>query len=164
MWSGDGETWSRLPRNTSVELLGPTRLELAQKSAAELQHLLATGTGEPLAHELFREAWSQRSANPNSSMLAAMTALEVGIKQYISTCVPDATWLADNAPPPVVAMLRDYIPSLEAPGGASTGAFPDDALDAVKVAVTIRNQLPHRGAQVKPRRLLTTLRAVRNIL
>ena len=164
-WSLDGEEWHPLPRTTSLELSASARLELTEEAAADLQGLLAAGESEPLAHELFREAWSQRTANPRSSMLVAMTALEVGIKQYISACVPPATWLAENAPaPPVVALLRDYVPTLEPPGGAATGPLPDEVLNAIKVAVTIRNGLAHRGAEVDRERLLTTLRAVRNIL
>jgi hypothetical protein len=164
-WSLDGEVWEPLPRDTSLELLASARLQFTEEATGELQRLLAAGETEPLAHELFREAWSQRRSNPRSSMLVAMTALEVGIKQYISACVPKATWLAENAPmPPVVAMLREYVPTLEPPGGSATGPFPDDVLAAIKVAVNIRNQLAHLGAEIAPERLLTTLRAVRNIL
>lgn len=62
-------------------------------------------------------------------------------------------------------MLRDYLPTLQPPGeGHQLERFDDTIIEAVKIGVTIRNRLSHRGADVARDRLLTTLRAVRNVL
>lgn len=90
-WAIDGVEWRLMPSAATVEVGDVARLEITPAAADELQGLLDAGELEPLAHVLFREAWGQRRANPRSSLLIGMTALEVGIKQYIAACVPDAT-------------------------------------------------------------------------
>jgi hypothetical protein len=95
-----------------------------------------------------------------------MAALEIGIKEYIAACAPDAAWLAENAPtPPVVNMLTEYLPTV--PPVAGGHAFPpldDEWIKVLKVGVTLRNALAHRGEQISSDRLDKTLRAVRNVL
>lgn len=94
-----------------------------------------------------------------------MTALEVGIKHYISACVPAATWLAQEAPsPPVEKILREYVPMLVPPGRAEPVEIGAEILEELKKAVPIRNGLAHKGADVPRQRLMKTLRAVRNTL
>ena len=167
-WSEDGEHWHRLPAMTYAELGGGTRLELRPETAAELQSLSQSDSVEPLGHVLFREAWSQRQVNPRGSLLVAMTALEVGVKQYVTHCVPQAEWLMDNVPsPPVVRMLSEYLPQLvppfEAPG-LSPFAADDPVIGALRKAATMRNRATHTGADVSRHDLRQTLRAVRVIL
>jgi hypothetical protein len=166
MWSLDGERWHTLPTDLYLSVVDASRLHVSEGAASELQALLDEEELEPLAHELFREAWSERSTNPRSSLLIGMAALEVGIKQYISACVPDATWFVENSPSPdVVKMLREYLPTLQPPGaGTPLQPFEDALLDVLMTAVTIRNRLAHRGADVAHARLLPTLRAIRNVL
>lgn len=165
-WSLDGIKWRPMPSSTYVEVQDTAHLEISEAAARELQELLDANESEPLAHELFREAWDQRTSNPRSSLLIGMTALEVGIKQYIAHCVPDATWLADNAPTPdVVRMLREYLPTLQPPGEEPPlPACEAEVLEVLKTAVSIRNTLAHRGADVSRERLLPALRAIRNVL
>jgi hypothetical protein len=165
-WSPDGETWRRLPSTGFVRIGDVARLEITEATASELQALLDQSELEPLAHTLFREAWSQRHGNPRSALMLGITALEVGVKHYISACVPDATWLAENAPaPPVVLMLQDYLPTLEPPdGGERLQPFDDAVEQTLTVGIRLRNELTHRGADVPSDRLMKTLRAVRNVL
>jgi hypothetical protein len=167
-WSEDGERWHRVPAAGSVEFGGGARLELTTETAAELQALIDSDGAEPLGHVLFREAWSQRQINPRGSLLMAMTALEVGIKQYITHCVPQAEWLMDNVPsPPVVRMLSDYLPQLVPPlGPPGLKSFADDdpVLKALRKALQMRNNATHTGTDVSRDDLRRTLRAVRIIL
>ena len=162
-WSDDGAVWHSMPYTGFIRVLESWRLEFTQQAVDEMQ-ILVSETSEPLAHELFREAWGQQWNNPRSSFLLAMVALEVGIKEYIAACVPEATWLAQNAPsPPVVNLLRDYIPQLT-PAAGTPVQVESGLLEEIKKAVPVRNQLAHVGAQVPANRLGKTLRAVRNIL
>jgi hypothetical protein len=115
-WSVDGAAWRKFPSTMTVRVHDLPQLHLAAATAAEIQSLLDDGEREPLAHVLLREAWGQRYENPRSSLLIGVTALEVGVKQYIGACVPEAAWLADHAPsPPTLTMLNDYLPKLPPP-------------------------------------------------
>jgi hypothetical protein len=165
-WSTDGEKWRLMPATTSVEIISGDRLEITEETAGELQELLDAGRGEPLGHVIFREAWSQRSSNRRGSLLLVIAALEIGVKEYIAACVPDAEWLAMNAPtPPIIEILTEYLPSLEPPGSTGpVGNFDAETVKAIRTAINVRNELAHRGAEVGAERLMRTLRAVRNVL
>jgi hypothetical protein len=165
-WSADDKSWDWMPSSAEARISVADRVELAPGAVAELKVLLDAGRREPLGHVLFREAWSQRYSNRRSSLLLGVTALEIGIKEYIAACVPDAEWLALESPsPPVVRMLTEYLPKLKAPEeGPGLGELDKDTLDALKAAVQVRNRLAHRGVEVESDRLLRTLRAIRNVL
>jgi hypothetical protein len=154
-----------LPRDTYVSIHGTSRLELSECAASELQGLLTRHELEPLAHELFREAWGQRQDNPRSSLLLGMAALEIGVKNYIAACVPDAAWLAENVPtPPLLRILQEYLPTLHPAGGTPIAPLDDDTAGVLKVAVKLRNGLAHTGSNVPRERLVRSLRAIRNVL
>jgi hypothetical protein len=167
-WTLDGETWHPMPVSGDATLGDVSRLDVTTATAAELQALLDASQLEPLAHALFREAWSQRYANPSSSFLIGMAALEIGVKHYIAACVPAATWLAEHVPsPPVVQILVEYLPTLDPPVGGSPMVQLDpegDVIKTLKIAVTKRNELAHRGVEMSHDRLRKTLRAIRNVL
>jgi hypothetical protein len=161
----DADDWQMLPRDIYVSIHGTSRLEVSEGAASELQDLLTRHALEPLAHELFREAWGQRQDNPRSSLLLGMAALEIGVKNYIGACVPDAEWLAENVPtPPLLRMLQEYLPALHPEGGTPIAPLDKDTADVLKVAVTLRNGLAHTGSDVPRERLAKTLRAIRNVL
>jgi hypothetical protein len=165
-WSFDGQAWHWMPSTAGGRIHAADRLELTPAAVAELDALLEAGRAEPLGHVLLREAWSQRHSNRRSSMLLGTTALEIGVKEYIAACVPDAEWLALEAPsPPVVRMLTEYLPKLKAPEeGPGVGQFDQETLEALKVAIRIRNELAHQGVEVGDERLQRTLRRIRNVL
>jgi hypothetical protein len=165
-WSFDGEAWHMMPTDTGAQLIDSAHVEVSARAADELQAMLDRGESEPLAHDLLREAWSNRRANPASSLLIGMAALEIGLKQYISACVPDATWLAENAPtPPVVRILREYLPTLPpVAGGHAVATFENEIFDTLRGAVSKRNDLAHKGATVGAGQLDKTLRTIRDVL
>jgi hypothetical protein len=164
-WALDGEHWKRLPASTHVEHQDVAQLAVMPDTAAELQTLLDRAELEPLAHALYREAWSQRRSNPSSSLLIGMAALEIGVKHYIAACVPAATWLVENVPsPPIAQIIQSYLPSLDPPGGSRIDRFDDKTIQAIRTATTKRNELAHRGVQMPHDLLLRTLRVVRNVL
>lgn len=161
----DTDDWQMLPRDTYVSIHGTSRLELSDGAVSELQSLLTRHELEPLAHGVFREAWGQRQDNPRSSLLLGMAALEIGVKNYIAACVPDAAWLADNVPtPPLLRILQEYLPTLHPEGGTPLAPLDKDTADVLKVAVTLRNGLAHTGSDVPRDRLARSLRAIRNVL
>lgn len=68
---------------------------------------------EPLGHQLFREAKEISTYSPRSALLICYSALEVGIKQHIAKCAPDAGWLAMEVPtPPLSKILKNFLPKI----------------------------------------------------
>jgi hypothetical protein len=129
-WELDGERWRMFPISGHVQPADVAHLALSAAAVSELQTLLDDDEKEPLAHSLLREAWSQRTANPRSALLMGFTAAEIGVKEYITDCVPGAAWLVENVPSPnIVTLLRDYLPKLICRVVCQVGVF-----DCVRVA------------------------------
>lgn len=127
-----GLTWSEEDQQTFAQLWG---------SGSEQ---------EPLGHQLLREARGIVEHNRRSALLICYSALEVGIKQHISKCAPDAGWLTMYAPtPPLFKMLRDYLPEIH--GGKQAfekWAAIKPELKLITQFVEDRNRLAHRGESI----------------
>lgn len=149
-WTADDSTWHDMPYDfgASVEVLngfrpGPT-------TAETLTGILRT-RDEPVGHELFREAWNNRTSNPRSSLLMGIAAAEVGFKECVADLAPGAAWVVENSPsPPLVAMLSDYLPTLPARctiGGKVIPPPKKEILDVLRnKGVNLRNKVTHTGA------------------
>jgi hypothetical protein len=102
---------------------------------------------EPLGHQLLREAKEVAKHNNRSALLICYSALEVGIKQHISKCAPDAGWLVMYAPTPdLFKILRKYLPEIH------RGNQDFDKWENIKTELKLitdfmndRNKLAHRG-------------------
>jgi hypothetical protein len=108
------------------------------------------GMEEPLGHQLLREAKSIAHHNQRGALLICYSALEVGLKQHISNCVPKAGWFTMFSPsPPLIDILKKYLPMLHC-----------DNLDfqrwnklkpkwkTIESFVSDRNKLAHRGEKM----------------
>ena len=127
------------------------------------------GAKEPLGRQLFREAWSQRLANPRSALVIGVAAAEVGLKALIGTLIPAASWLAEEIQtPPLRKMLRDFLPSLPIRAKRSDGAtisLPRELIRQVDKAAEHRNKVVHRGAPPPGRQeLINMLEAISDLL
>jgi hypothetical protein len=170
-WSfGDGE-WRDFPGSTGLALDYTRLLRITRNAYEDLQRLFAEDHTEPFAYEGLREAWALRGANPRTSLLIAITALEVAVKQYIADRVEPATWLVNNSPSPdVIRLLREYLPTLEPPLGALSGAskldvIPADLLELLRKRRDQRNEVIHQPeAHVNPKRRVTSERASSAVL
>lgn len=110
-----------------------------------------------MAYDLLRESIDLSASNPRAALIAAMTAVEVRVKALITGRVPHAGWLVQEVPsPPVVAMLRDYVPKLPAQLqiDGRVVAPPARVLERLKDGVSKRNQITHRGAETVDRQFL----------
>jgi hypothetical protein len=166
-WSLEEGAWHSMSSTASVVLGDVAALEVTEPTATELQALLDEGELEPLAHTLLREAWGEQHDHPRSSLLIGVAALEIGVKQYISACVPQAGWLAMHLPaPPVIRIMEEYLPQLDPPGGGvRLKRFDPDLLRLLRDGTNRRNDLIHAGAAAPPRdRLESILLAVRDVL
>jgi hypothetical protein len=156
-WSFDGHEWHPLPIAVYTGVSDRVIPRIDQQRKDEIQDLLNERIEAPLAHTLFREAWEQRNENRRSALLTGMTALEIGVKQYLAARVPEATWLLEELQnPPLTRLLSEYLQRLDG------YTFDPGKLDILKRGVNLRNRVAHRDAP-EPKhdeldKILTTVR------
>jgi hypothetical protein len=167
-WSLDGSTWHPLPANPDTRFHPVPDVAPTASVAAEVQALLDAGQDEPLAHQVFREAFDSRFGSRRSALVIAVAALEVGIKAFVSQLNPSTQWLIANSPsPPLRRLLGEYLPSLEAPATIDGRVVPPPkpVLDLIDKAVSLRNRVAHAAGEEIPRDSLEEmLTAIRDVL
>jgi hypothetical protein len=165
-FSFDGANWMRAPMQVFVSLSEVGDLRITDGVARDVQVLLDEGENEPLAHALWREGWEQRHANRRSALLLGISAVEVGVKQFISSRVPDADWMLEEAPtPPITRMLAEYLPKLPAQDQWPIRIPPPELLKTIKKGVDLRNKVAHTGRSTYSYETLEeVLLAVRDVL
>jgi hypothetical protein len=123
---------------------------------------------EPLGHELLREAWTNRNANPRSCIVLAVAAAEVGFKQFASKTFPDAAWILENVQsPPLVKRLTELFPwsKLKVQINGKDLTPPDSVTTTLTKAVRLRNDIDHgRGENLSGKTVDSVLTAVRDLL
>lgn len=168
VWSQNGRTWRKMPFDIIVNLEFQLRPRLSEAQLQDIKNLIRRGDQEPLAHELFLEAWELRNTNPRSSLVVGIAAAEVGIKQCISKLAPDAKWLADNSPsPPIMSILKNYLPMLPAKLRIRDRILPPpkSIRTALSKGVELRNKTTHVGQDAPPGKdLEELLLAIRDLL
>jgi hypothetical protein len=114
-FSGGGNRWLEvsLVRGIRIVVEIATKKSLTDVPSEEIVRLVESGREEPVAHQLFREAWELRRSNPASALAIGMAAAEIGVKDLIASLVPYSRWLVKEMPSPsVVKILREYLPIL----------------------------------------------------
>jgi hypothetical protein len=153
-WSWDGEAWSPFPGEWGfASIRGVRGFQLTTEAEALVQELADQEAAEPLAHQLIREAIDVSVANPRSALVIGVAALESGFKHLVAQLVPDAAWLAENAPsPPLVGMLKNYLPILPVRLRIRGEVLPCPkyARNILDAAVSRRNKVAHVGAVALP--------------
>jgi hypothetical protein len=152
----DGTHWRWLPfvESWSFEL-DLTEFRFSTGSALEATTFLERGADEPVAHELWREAWTQRRENPRSALVIGMSAAEVGVKDFLAKRVPEAAWLVIEAPTPdLLKILTTYLPTLIDPAihrlqfrkgrEPKSRDYADPVLRDLQNGQTLRNRTAHR--------------------
>jgi len=170
-WSLDEKNWHSFPSRVQTTFnIGPAAVPISTQLRSEIQALINLEADEPLAHELFREAWAQLgSPNLRSALIIGVAALEVGVKEFVSALVPQAAWLVLEIPsPPVDKMLEDYLPDLPTKCTFEGRVLspPKEILQTLREAVHARNVESHRGG-TKPlnrNKLTERLLAIRDVL
>jgi hypothetical protein len=166
LWSFDGDDWHDLPTAFEMRTTASLVPRISPGIHDDVQAYLDAGLEEPLAHKLWRESWQLRGENPRSALLIGMTALEVGVKNYIGRAVAEADWLLEHLPaPPTHRLLGDYIPTLPPPSEGAPPTVTPDVRAAIRGAQDLRNVLAHTGkAEVGSDWLEEILRLIRNVL
>jgi hypothetical protein len=149
-WSWNGDSWHTVPMHGSGVAHVLHGVPSHPHAGAETEALLRAGVSAPLAYEMLQEAIDLQTAAPRAALAIAVAALEIGVKSFIAELVPDARWLAQEVPsPPVVAMLRDYVPQLPARLRIDDRIVPPprQVLERLKDGINKRNQLTHVGVE-----------------
>lgn len=169
-WSFDKKEWYELPEGQYIIVLGVSShtLQILDNTRADIEALLAKEASEPLGHQLYREAWEQRVENLRSALVIGVAALEVGLKEFIASLVPQAEWLVGNVPtPPLVKMLQEYLPLLPVRCRIEGKVLPppEDILKTLTKGVNLRNKVAHAGGvNLKYDTVEEVLLAVRDVL
>jgi hypothetical protein len=146
-WSEDGSEWHPIP--SEIQLRGgysQVGIPMTPDRVAEIEGLLRADASEPIGHRLLREARTSLGQHLASALIMGMTALEIRLKELIGDLVPDAAWLANNSPsPPVVQLLREYLPILpvRAMINGEVRPPPEDVLVTLRKGTTMRNMAAH---------------------
>jgi hypothetical protein len=141
--------WAVAPGKQSSGGRSPAGITWDETDQSDFADLWSSGTNEPLAHELLREAFEASDLAPRSALLMAASALETGIKTHIAKLVPDAEWLLLEAPsPPIYKMFRTYLFELHQSRGLSVANSDTwkDLFKCVQSIMEYRNKLTHTGA------------------
>jgi len=152
-WSFDAQVWHPLPGRVHADIEAHVAPRISNKVQKETETLIKTAQSEPLAHELFLEAWEQRRVNPRSALIIGMAAAEIGFEPCVGKLIPDAEWLANNVPsPPLDKMLAEYLPLLPTKLTIEGRVLkPSKQLRrAIKDGITSRNHAVHRGGESPP--------------
>jgi hypothetical protein len=175
-WSRTGRKWTELPGPFTPVWIDWNfrKLSFSSNEADEAKVFLRNGTQEPVAHELFREAWDQCAESPRAALVIGMAAAEIGVKDFIAQRVPDAAWLMkEAAAQDWIKLLSDYLPTLlgEAPlrfvsGMDERRTHKDPVIRSLRNGVTLRNGVVHRADQQPPSQkdVRNVLLAVRDVL
>lgn len=116
LFSFDSTSWCSLPHLGSISaefVPRPPNLNHFLGNSEEITKLIDAPNFISLPVELLYEAKKVIGSSPRSSLVIAVSALEVKIKDFISKKTDKAEWLINNLQsPPTEKLLSEYIPQL----------------------------------------------------
>lgn len=142
-WSVNGNDWLVVPFSSNWWAKGlkfPRDALLTTAVETELQSLIDSHLGEPLAHGLFLEAWGHRERSPRSALVIGIAAAEVGFRHFLSEV---ASSMVSNQPLP--QQLKTNLPRLlrnriDLP----SQSLPEQSiLNRIEAACKARNTIAH---------------------
>jgi hypothetical protein len=147
-WSIDRVHWFRFPTKFKVFLIrqGET-IHLGSSSKSKINELIEIGASEPLHHELFREAWVQRTSNPRSAMVIGITSIEVALYSLIEILFPKNKKLKTKFKRyPLYDFLDKYWCEISIGNTLfKTRSLPTILLSTIEEGVSERNKIAHFG-------------------
>jgi hypothetical protein len=172
LYSEDGEHWIQYSLARKITLLVEEATHSIYASNAQIQEVVRrveAGAEEPLARQVFREAWEQVGVNPRSALVIGVSAAEVALRRLIGTLIPGATWLVEEIQtPPVGKILRKFLPTLPVRAKWLDGRSitpPSKLIKLIEKAFKLRNKVVHVGVAPPSRReLAIMLRAISDLL
>lgn len=149
-FSQQQKKWKSVPHTMGISFTGHGITPYPSGIATNVKALVNKNYLEPLGHELLREAEQLEYRSTRSSAIVLFSALEVGMKEYISRVHPDSKWLVENMPsPPIYTMLSEYLPVLPAKNkiNGKVKPPPKEIMQMIREGVDIRNRVIHRGVK-----------------
>ena len=152
-FSLDGKKWYMVPPGVQVHFSAFSIPPPPKNVSLILKKLINTIHNQPLGHQMLREAQFLRSSNPRISIVVAISALEVAVKECISKLNPNSNWLVENLPSPEVRkLINEYIPKLLCKTDhQDVLPLPEDLDKTIRKGVTTRNKIVHLGHQAPSR-------------
>jgi hypothetical protein len=144
--STDRMVWVPVPGTVTMLVGDYSSPDVSPAMQYEIAAMISSGDREPLAQNLFREAWHLEDRNPRSSLLLGVAALEVATKSMIVSLLPQTEWLVENMPSPSVeTMLREYLPKLPVKNAQSMRihGLPKVTMELIRKSIQMRNRLAH---------------------
>jgi hypothetical protein len=165
----DGSSWLSLSAARSMTFdIVQIFPAMSEEITKDIIDQYETNGDEPLAHQLFNEAWNLRRTNPRASLVVGVAAAEVGLKKVIGSIVPDAQWLLEAIPaPPIGKMLRKYIPTLKVKSLITGKQIvpPSKLIAKLEEAASARNKIVHVGQKAPEyKELVEMLVAIQDFL
>lgn len=145
-WSLDGSDWKKQPAKDYLMSYVIYPYRIRQEDCDIIATEFKKGVREPLAHKLFREAWSARFRNKSSSIVIGVAALETSVKSFVTHKIPEASWLiSELQSPPILSLIKEFIPTLITPDQVNAKYFSisEDIIEQIRKGVTIRNDIVH---------------------
>jgi hypothetical protein len=172
LYSEDGEHWFQYYLGRKMTLLIEEATHSIYASNAQIEEVVRrveAGAEEPLARQVFREAWEQIGVNPRSALVIGVSAAEVALRGLIGTLIPEAKWLVEEIQtPPVGKILRKFLPTLPVKARWLDGRSlmpPSKLINQIEKAFALRNDVVHVGVPLPSRReLAIMLRAISDLL
>jgi hypothetical protein len=172
LYSEDGERWLQVRGSTTGSFNFETATIGILAKNAQIEggvRKVEAGAEEPLARQVFREAWNQIDVSPRAALVIGVSAAEVGLRGLIGSLIPDAKWLVDEIQtPPVGKILRKFLPTLPVKAKWADGrpiTPPSELIKLIEKAFEHRNAVVHVGAPPPSRReLAIMLKAIRDFL
>ena len=125
-----------------------TGSELDESAVESLNQMWGSrDVAEPLARQVLLEAQELAVENPRAALVLAVTAAEMGVKQFAARQARESeAWLLNNlASPPLATLLKEHLPFFTEKHTTDGHAVPKRLRRAVAKAVEKRNKVVHRG-------------------
>tara|TARA_R110002167_G_scaffold366390_1_gene595680 strand:+ start:3669 stop:4685 length:1017 start_codon:yes stop_codon:yes gene_type:complete len=149
--SFDYDNWFRLPTGGSFSLHkveSPPMINSFFENSDSIAEVITLPPFTFLPIELLSEAKKVRSYSARSSLVIAVTALEVKLKDFISRKVDGGEWLVNNLQsPPIDKILKDYIPTL-VDNKDEYISLINEYMPEITNIVSVRNKITHLGHEV----------------
>ncbi|MDQ6949074.1 MAG: hypothetical protein M3256_23140, partial [Actinomycetota bacterium] len=165
-WAVPAESprWTQIPVPGTATASDEVVPRITHEIGQQVVGLIKREVEEPLAHAMWREAWTQLKSNPRSALVIGVAAAEVGLKRCFAALAPVTQWLLEETQaPPIAKMLKNYLPQLT--DRAKHTPVPADLRNVLDNMATARNHLVHRGEMERDwRQLGSDLIAVKDLL
>lgn len=167
LFSFDSTSWYSLPHlgTVTAELVPrPPNLNHFFGSSEEITKLIDDPKFISLPVELLYEAKKVIYSSPRSSLVIAVSALEVKLKDFISKKTNKAEWLINNLQsPPTEKLLSEYIPQLVNDAQDYLKSI-DKYIYDIRNIISERNRITHLGDKTTSAKVKSYIASIEKVM